>query len=109
GGRPHGPALGKLDRAHPRGGDTGGALHRRAPPRVRAERPARRAGARGRAARLECAPPAPVSAAPLVFLDANVLISAALGGPALEVLLELAHRRTIRPATSHASVVAPAT
>jgi len=35
-----------------------------------------------------------------VFLDANVLFSAAVGGPAFELLWELARRRRIRLATS---------
>jgi predicted nucleic acid-binding protein len=35
-----------------------------------------------------------------VFLDANVLFSAAVGGPALELIWELARRRRIRLVTS---------
>lgn len=43
-----------------------------------------------------------MSAAPLVFLDENVLFSAALGGPAFDVLLELAEPGRIRAVTSTA-------
>ena len=42
---------------------------------------------------------------PLVFLDASILFSAALGGPAFELLLELAEKERIRPATSRSCVV----
>ena len=42
---------------------------------------------------------------PLVFLDANILFSAALGGPVFQLLLDLADRGTIRLTTSHACVV----
>jgi uncharacterized protein len=42
--------------------------------------------------------------APLLFLDANILFSAALGGPALELLLELARSESIRLVTSAACV-----
>ena len=37
---------------------------------------------------------------PLVFLDANVLFSAAIGGEAFDVLFELAHRGMVRFVTS---------
>jgi predicted nucleic acid-binding protein len=43
-----------------------------------------------------------VTAAPVVFLDANILFSAALGGAVFELLLELAGRGTIRAVTSPA-------
>jgi predicted nucleic acid-binding protein len=50
--------------------------------------------------------PAPaVSGPPLVFLDANILFSAALGGPAFEPLLELAGKERIRLATSRACLI----
>ena len=42
---------------------------------------------------------------PLVFLDANVVFSAALGGPAFELLLELAGSGRLRLTTSRACVV----
>jgi uncharacterized protein len=45
-----------------------------------------------------------VSGRPLVFLDTNILFSAALGGPVFELLLELARGRKIRLATSQACV-----
>lgn len=41
----------------------------------------------------------------LVFLDANVLFSAALGGPSFDFLLELAREGRIRLATSGACLV----
>ncbi|MGH8992237.1 MAG: PIN domain-containing protein [Acidimicrobiia bacterium] len=41
-----------------------------------------------------------MTAAPVVFLDANVLFSAALGGPVFELLLDLARRGAIRAVTS---------
>ncbi len=43
-----------------------------------------------------------MSTAPLLFLDANVLFWAALGGPAFDLLLELAGRGRIRAVTSTA-------
>jgi uncharacterized protein len=46
-----------------------------------------------------------VTAAPLVFLDANILFSAALGGPVFQLLLDLADRGTIRLTTSRACVI----
>jgi predicted nucleic acid-binding protein len=46
-----------------------------------------------------------VSGPPLVFLDANVLFSSALGGPVFELLLDLAHNGTIRLTTSRACVI----
>lgn len=46
-----------------------------------------------------------VSGPPLAFLDANVLFSAALGGPGFELLLGLAGRQRIRPVTSGSCVV----
>ena len=42
---------------------------------------------------------------PLVFLDANILFSAAPGGPVFEFLLDLAARGAIRPTTSRACVI----
>jgi predicted nucleic acid-binding protein len=45
-----------------------------------------------------------VSRAPLVFLDANILFSAALGGEPFELLLALAAEGRIRLATSRACV-----
>jgi predicted nucleic acid-binding protein len=44
--------------------------------------------------------PTLVTAVPLVFLDANVLFSAAVGGEALDLLLELARRGRVRFVTS---------
>jgi len=41
-----------------------------------------------------------VTAAPLVFLDANVLSSAAVGGEVFDLLFELAHRGRARFVTS---------
>ena len=41
---------------------------------------------------------------PLVFLDANILFSAALGGPSFALLLELADTRSISLVTSPACV-----
>ncbi len=43
-----------------------------------------------------------MSRAPLVFLDANVLFSAAIGGPAFELLLALASEGSVRLVTSRA-------
>jgi len=43
-----------------------------------------------------------VSRAPLVFLDANVLFSAAIGGPAFELILALATEKTIVLTTTRA-------
>lgn len=43
-----------------------------------------------------------VTAAPLVFLDANVLFSAAVGGETFDLLLEIAHRGKVRFVTSRA-------
>ena len=43
-----------------------------------------------------------MTAAPVVFFDANILFSAALGGPVFELLLTLARRGTIRAVTSPA-------
>ncbi len=45
-----------------------------------------------------------MSRPPLVFLDANILFSAAIGGPAFELLLDLAREGKIRLATSRACV-----
>jgi predicted nucleic acid-binding protein len=42
--------------------------------------------------------------APLLFLDANILFSAALGGPGFELLLELGRSEAIRLVTSAACV-----
>jgi hypothetical protein len=41
----------------------------------------------------------------LVFLDVNILFSAALGGPAFEALRALAQNGTIRLTTSEACVI----
>jgi uncharacterized protein len=46
-----------------------------------------------------------VSGPPLVFLDANILFSAALGGPAFELLLGLARGNAIRLTPSRACVI----
>lgn len=46
-----------------------------------------------------------MSRPPLVFLDANVLFSAALGGPAFELLLGLAETERIRLVTSGSCVI----
>lgn len=45
-----------------------------------------------------------MSRAPLVFVDANILFSAAIGGPAFELLLALASKGRIRLTTSRACV-----
>lgn len=46
-----------------------------------------------------------MSEPPLVFLDANILFSAALGGSAFDLLLELAQAGVLRLASSHACLV----
>lgn len=46
-----------------------------------------------------------MTAPPLVFLDANILFSAAIGGPAFELLLDLARAGSIGLATSRACVL----
>jgi len=61
--------------------------------------PAEAERARGVAAAPAVSPRASVSAPPLVFLDANVLFSAAVGGPAFELLLGLARARRVRLVT----------
>ena len=45
-----------------------------------------------------------MSEPPLVFLDANVLFSAAIGGPAFELLIALTDERVVSLATSRACV-----
>jgi uncharacterized protein len=50
-----------------------------------------------------------VSDSPLAFLDANILFSTALGGPAFQLLLDLARDGTIRLTTSRACVIEAAT
>jgi predicted nucleic acid-binding protein len=46
-----------------------------------------------------------VTAPPLVFLDANILFSAAIGGPVFELLLELAQAGRVRLTTSRGCVL----
>jgi predicted nucleic acid-binding protein len=46
-----------------------------------------------------------VTARPLVFLDANILFSAAIGGQAFELLLDLARAGRVRLATSRACIL----
>jgi len=50
-----------------------------------------------------------VSGPPLVFLDANILFSAALGGPAFQLLLDLARDGTVPLTTSNACMIEAAT
>lgn len=46
-----------------------------------------------------------MSGPPIVFLDANIIFSAALGGPAFELLLRLANEGAVRFVTGYACVV----
>jgi len=50
-------------------------------------------------------PAEPVSGPPIVFLDANIIFSAALGGPAFELLLRLANEGGVRLVTGYSCVV----
>ena len=50
-----------------------------------------------------------MSGPPLVFLDANILFSAALGGPAFQLLLDLARDGTVLLTTSNACMIEAAT
>jgi len=46
-----------------------------------------------------------VSSRPKVFLDANIIFSAALGGPTFELLLRLANEGAVRLVTGYSCVV----
>jgi uncharacterized protein len=49
--------------------------------------------------------PRKVAEPPLIFLDANILFSAAIGGPAFQLLLDLARAHTLRLVTSESCVL----